>query len=238
MTCRDEILAAVSSLLSTDKHTFMIDEVIDLMRARGTGYDPSTIRTQITSALCTNAPRNHPTVYDDFVRVAPGTYKMADGSRPLRRTVIAQNETVGVALGAAAQFEALARSAMEKRYETTLRAGKVPGVPKRFDFVSADFSVVGDAKFYTLVRGAGTPPAKYSTIAEYVWLLEKTSASRTFLVFGNDMRVPQGWLRRFADLTAVEFLFVNDQGLVVDLRSHGTQMAAPESPKNSTRPSV
>lgn len=218
MTCRDEILSAVNSLLSADKHTFMIDEVIDLMRARGTAYDPSTIRTQITSVLCTNAPKNHPTVYDDFIHVAPGLYKLADGSLPPRSVADPQNDAMKVAPGAAAQFEMLARLAMEKRYGTTLSAGKVPGVPKRFDFLSADCSVVGDAKFYTLVKGTGMPPAKHSTIAEYVWLLEKTAAPHTFLVFGNDVRVPKGWLRRFRALTTVEFLFLNDDGSVLDLR--------------------
>ncbi|HET9096424.1 MAG TPA: hypothetical protein VFN37_07160 [Candidatus Baltobacteraceae bacterium] len=196
----------------------MIDEVIDLMRVRGTSYDPSTIRTQITSALCTNAPKNHPTVYDDFIRVAPGFYKMADGSLPPRSAAGPLSGAMNGALDAAAQFEIFARVAMERRYGTTLSAGKVPGVPKRFDFLSADFSVVGDAKFYTLVKGTGMPPAKHSTIAEYVWLLEKTAAPHTFLVFGNDVRVPQGWLRRFRALTTVDFLFLNDDGSVIDLR--------------------
>ena len=68
-------------------------------------------------------------------------------------------------------FEALARSVMSLELGTELLPGQVRGVPKKFDLVSKDRAVVGDAKFYTLVRGSGLPPAKFATIAEYVWLL-------------------------------------------------------------------
>ena len=91
--------------------------------------------------------------------------------------------------------------------------GKLSGVRKEFDFVSGDQNVVGDAKYYTLVRGKYLPPAKFSVIAEHVWLLEKTSATHKFLVFGNDRRVPEMWLERYGNLvTAVEFFFLADTG--------------------------
>jgi hypothetical protein len=63
--------------------------------------------------------------------------------------------------------------------------------------------VVGDAKYFTRVGGVGLPPAKFSIIAEHVWLLEKTGAPTTFLVFGNDRQVPIRWLERYGDLTRV-----------------------------------
>jgi hypothetical protein len=50
---------------------------------------------------------------------------------------------------------------------------------------------VGDAKYYTLVGGKRLLPAKFSVIAEHVWLLEKTEALGTSLVFGNERRVPE-----------------------------------------------
>jgi len=57
----------------------------------------------------------------------------------------------------------------------------VPGIRKQFDYVSADAQVVGDAKYSTLVGGERLPPAKFATIAEHVWLLEKTNAPMQFL---------------------------------------------------------
>ena len=91
----------------------------------------------------------------------------------------------------------------------------MPGVRKQFDFVSPDRQVVGDAKYYTRVGGIGLPPAKFSIIAEHVWLLEKTRARTKFLVFGNDRKVPTLWLGRYGNLAiGVAFYFLSDEGLL------------------------
>ncbi len=112
-----------------------------------------------------------------------------------------------------AQFEALAWRVLSHHFGVALQRGQVPGVPKLFDLVSPDRTIVGDAKYYTLVRGVSLPPAKFSIIAEHVWLLEKTQAARCFLVFGNDARVPRLWLDRYGHLAAgVTFFFLHDDG--------------------------
>jgi len=113
-----------------------------------------------------------------------------------------------------AEFESVALAAMSKEFGVPLAPGRVPGVPKLFDCVSPDGEIVGDAKSYTLVVGERLPPAKFSIIAEHVWLLEKTGARRKFLVFGNDRRVAEEWLRRYGHLaSAVEFFFIDDAGI-------------------------
>ena len=110
-------------------------------------------------------------------------------------------------------FEQLARSAMSMHLGVPLMAGEVPGVPKEFDMISADGDVVGDAKYFTLVRGKRLPPAKFSNISEHIWLLEKTGASTRFLVFGNDRRVALMWLDLYGDMVAdVDFYFLTDEG--------------------------
>jgi hypothetical protein len=110
-------------------------------------------------------------------------------------------------------FESLARQVMSERYGVALPPGSVSGVRKRFDFVAADGSVVGDAKSFTLVRGTDLPTAKFSVIAEHVWLLEKTNARVQFLVFGNDRAVPTLWLERHGHLaTSAAFYFLTDDG--------------------------
>src|SRR5207245_1584035 len=111
----------------------------------------------------------------------------------------------------ASRFEVLARGVLAVYYAVALSPAIVPGVPKRFDFVSPDKHVVGDAKYFTRVGGVGLPPAKFSIIAEHVWLLERTGAPTTFLVFGNDRQVPIRWLERYGELTsAVTFYFLSD----------------------------
>lgn len=126
-----------------------------------------------------------------------------------------------------AQFERFARRRLAGELGMFLTERQVAGVPKRFDFVSPDGSVVGDAKYYTLVRGKKLPPAKFSVIAEHAWLLEKTEADQRFLLFGNDIRVPQMWLERYAALAdGTSFLFLSDEGQLRHI--HGPQLRAIE----------
>lgn len=107
-----------------------------------------------------------------------------------------------------AKFETIVRAAMSKYYKKRLFPGQIPNIHKLFDMVSDDKTIVGDAKYMTMVRGKSLPPAKFSVIAEHVWLLEKTGAIEKFLVFGNDKRVPIEWLRRYGNLIKnVRFFF-------------------------------
>ena len=115
----------------------------------------------------------------------------------------------------AAQFENLARGVFGERFGAPLSPGQIPGVPKLFDLVSPDGAIVGDAKYYTMVSGQHLPPAKFSIIAEHVWLLEKTQARYKFLVFGNDIEVPKRWLARYGHLRRkIDFYFLSDEGEV------------------------
>ncbi len=109
------------------------------------------------------------------------------------------------------EFETQAREIMSAHFGSKLSESLVDGVPKRFDYVSQDGSIVGDAKYYTMVGGERLPPAKFATIAEHVWLLEKSRADQKFLVFGNDRRVPKLWLDRYGHLvTDVDFYFLEE----------------------------
>ena len=110
-------------------------------------------------------------------------------------------------------FEQLARWVMSDAYETELRPGRSDGVNKLFDMVSSDGAIIGDAKYFSMVGGKQTPPAKLSVISEHVWLLQKSKARTKFLVFGNDRRVPEKWLERYGALCGdVEFHFLSDDG--------------------------
>lgn len=110
-------------------------------------------------------------------------------------------------------FESLTQRVLGDRFAVALTPGRMPSVRKKFDLVSPDGQIVGDAKYYTRVGGIKLPPAKFSIISEHVWLLEKTGAPITFLVFGNDRQVPILWLERYGNLlTDVIFYFLHDDG--------------------------
>lgn len=129
-------------------------------------------------------------------------------------------------LSAARTFEATARRIMSEHYGVPLAPYQLSAVSKTFDLVSQGASIVGDAKFFTMVGGDRLPPAKFSVIAEHVWLLEKIRAPHTFLVFGNDRRVPAAWLQRYSALLAGTVFYFIDQG--GDLETLTNTARAPE----------
>jgi len=70
-----------------------------------------------------------------------------------------------------------------------------------------------------MVRGRSIPPAKFATIAEHVWFLEKIDAKMKFLIFGNDRRVPLEWLKRYGSLVRdVKFYFLDERGNLSELK--------------------
>lgn len=76
-TCRDEILAVLPALASAGPDgTFTIGQVVAAVRAGGSRYATSTIRTHVTSRMCANAPDNHGVVYRDIERVSHGRYRV------------------------------------------------------------------------------------------------------------------------------------------------------------------
>ena len=122
------------------------------------------------------------------------------------------------------EFENLAREVMSKHFGVSLEEKKLDSIPKKFDMVSPDGKIIGDAKFLSLVHGKRKPSAKFMEIAGHVWLLEKIEkAKKRFLVFGNQKEVPEWWLKIYGSLVHnVEFYFINEngdlEGLNIDVR--------------------
>jgi hypothetical protein len=94
-----------------------------------------------------------------------------------------------------------------------LATGVLAGVAKQFAFVAPNQRIVGDAMYFTLVGGQGLPSAKFSIVAGHVWLLEKTGAPKTCVVFGSDRDVPERWLARYGALaSSVSFFILSHDG--------------------------
>jgi len=116
-------------------------------------------------------------------------------------------------------FEEFARRIMSEYFGVELKPRKKPSWPKTFDMVSPDYRIVGDAKYYTMVRGKRLPPAKFANISQGVLFLESIDADVKFLAFGNDIRVPIEWLKRYGYLLkAVKFYFIHTDGRVEELK--------------------
>lgn len=116
------------------------------------------------------------------------------------------------------KFEELARQKMSEHFQTKLERGYVGQVHKQFDFVGPYGRIVGDAVHLGRSEGTRWAPAKAAAIAERVWMLEKTGAPVTFLVFGNDRHTPAMWLERHGNLVyGVTFFFLSDDGELEEL---------------------
>jgi hypothetical protein len=108
----------------------------------------------------------------------------------------------------ASDFESKVREFLSKKWSVGLRARSVKlsaVLEKKFDLVSEDCSYVGDAKYY---KNIPVPAAKWSTIAEYVWMLEKVNAKNRFMVFGKDKEVAVRWIRKYGSIVnGIKFYF-------------------------------
>lgn len=134
-------------------------------------------------------------------------------SKPQSGALTAEEESMNSSI-----FEQMARDVFSNFFAIDLRIGSLPGVPKKWDMLSRDGRIVGDAKYYTLVGGTSLPPAKFATIAEHVWLLEKTQAEIKILVFGHQIEVPRLWLARYGALVHdVTFYFLDEDGVISQL---------------------
>ena len=74
-TCRDEILECAHAVAGRSG-TFTIQDIINCMEKRGSRYKESTIRTHITSRMCSNAPDSHAVTYRDLERTERGNYRL------------------------------------------------------------------------------------------------------------------------------------------------------------------
>lgn len=78
-TCRQEVLLALSALeRRLGRSAFSPAELVAEVLAQGSQHPESTIRTHIVSAMCVNAPPNHPVRYPDLERVDRGQYRRID----------------------------------------------------------------------------------------------------------------------------------------------------------------
>lgn len=116
------------------------------------------------------------------------------------------------------EFENIARKTMSDYFGVKLVEKKPRGFPKKFDMVSMDETIIGDAKYLSLVHGEKFPPVKIMEISGHVWLLEKVDAKIRFLVFGNQREVPNLWLKKYGKYKQnVFFYFIDKNGSLQEL---------------------
>lgn len=123
-------------------------------------------------------------------------------------------------------FEEKARNAIEQELKIQLQSGKVNinGKFKNFDLVNLKNKVVGDVKHYKTTAGGNRPSAKFSTLNEYVWLmqlLEKFDNTkwRKLFVVGEDLEMIKKYIIEFEKwLGDIEFYYYSEQTGIKKIR--------------------
>ena len=75
-TCREAVLAAFERLERRHgRKVFDLWEIVQEVLTATDHFAESTIRTQVGSVMCVQAPTNHATTYEDLDRVDRGKYR-------------------------------------------------------------------------------------------------------------------------------------------------------------------
>jgi len=123
-------------------------------------------------------------------------------------------------------FEEKARRALEEELQIELPSGKVNinGKYKNFDLVNSQKKVVGDVKNYKTTAGGNRPSAKFSTLNEYVWLmqlLEQFNGNKwkKLFVIGEDLEMVKKYIREFERwLGDIEFYYYSEETGIKKIR--------------------
>lgn len=104
---RQEILDAIHAILTrSGNDTFTLADILDEMARRNSAYAESTIRTMVTSHMCTNAGYRTPSSHADLQRVDRATYRLALTERAQPDPPLGQHAGNGPALVNAPRFYA------------------------------------------------------------------------------------------------------------------------------------
>ncbi len=98
-------------------------------------------------------------------------------------------------------FEDRIRELLENLYKTKFPKDglvKINGKAKKFDFVDGKNAIVGDCKYYSFTKTGKRPSAKFSTLNEYIWLLQKLPETwKRFIVIGKDESLVRKYVREY-----------------------------------------
>jgi len=123
-------------------------------------------------------------------------------------------------------FEVKARKAIENELGVQLPSQKVNinGKFKNFDLVNIENKVVGDVKHYKMTAGGNRPSAKFSTLNEYVWLMQLLEIFdnvkwKKLFVVGEDMEMIKKYIIEFDKwLSDIEFYYYSEDSGIQKIR--------------------
>jgi len=225
-TIYELVLEASLHLGKNGKH-FTTKDVIKYIRENHPECKQKDISIRLhLNALCLNNPKaaiHHPSLYKRafLIKLAPGIYKIAkqESSEKLVKT-----ETIHKPLTKHYDEETL-RKIISEYLKIPLTKAKVNicGKYKEFDIVNIEHKIVGDIKYYKF-KGS-TPSAEFSTLSEYVWLMEKLEKCtntkwRKIIVGAGNKRTFEEYAKRYGPwLEDLEIYFIDENNQVQIIRN-------------------
>ena len=118
------------------------------------------------------------------------------------------------------KFEEIARNAIQKKLGCKLNNGKlnITGKDKNFDLVNENKRIVGDVKHYSMTKGGNIPSAKFSTLNEYAWLMQRLERStnlkwKKIFVIGADKPLVKKYIKTYGKwLDDIEVYYCSERG--------------------------
>ena len=216
-----ELVKEASHELGKNGKSFHYSEVIDYIRTRypDCPFKDNTFILHLRglSKNIESSKKNHPSLYKRafLIYLGNGQFKLAELNDSCEIERVESKVT---------DSERIAKDVMEKHFGVKLEKKRLNifGKYKEFDLVNVEHAIVGDVKFYQF---KGTPSAQFSTLSEYVWLMEKLEQFtgrkwRKFIVglgsretFERYAKIYNPWLGD------VEIYFINDDRKLEILRS-------------------
>ena len=120
------------------------------------------------------------------------------------------------------EFEDIARDAIQKEFGCTLSNDivDITGKSKNFDLVNEGKRIVGDIKYYSMTKGGNIPSAKFSTLNEYAWLMQRLEKStkhkwEKIFVIGPDLNMIKKYLKTYGRwLDDIEIYYCSKSGKI------------------------
>lgn len=120
------------------------------------------------------------------------------------------------------KFEEIARDAIQKKLGCKLSNRKlnITGKDKNFDLVNRDKRIVGDIKHYSMTKGGNIPSAKFSTLNEYAWLMQRLEIStnqkwKKIFVIGADKSLVEKYIEMYGKwLDDIELYYCSENGKI------------------------
>jgi len=218
-----ELVREAAYELGKGGKTFTYQDVLSYIRSKYPDAphkdDTIEIHLWVLSINNKSAANFHPSLYKRafLIDLGGGRFKLAERGETSDKEETEKSDDLNP--------EEIAKEKMENYFGVRLEKKRLNifGKYKEFDLVNIEENIVGDVKHYTF-KGSN-PAAQFSTISEYVWLMEKLEQSsgkkwRKFIVGLGNRETFVKYAKQYGPwLGDIEIYFIDENGKLETIRA-------------------